>query len=112
MKERNPPKFPLLFLNQVMWWSFLSCLSLLKRGIRRRRGVRGERKRYLTLGMFLLKLLLIILNLMMNLCLLLILVIMIGKITPLLILKISLVSIMKIMIAILLVLFMFRPIMI
>src|SRR3954471_18314373 len=102
MKERNPPKFLLLFLNQVMWWSFLSCLSLLKRRRRRRR--RRERKMYLSLGMFLLKLLLMILNLMMNLVLLLILVIMIGKSTPLLIFKISLVSIMKMMIAILLVL--------
>src|SRR3954465_15893331 len=35
MKERNPPKFLLLFLNQVMWWSFLSCLSLLKKKKRR-----------------------------------------------------------------------------
>jgi hypothetical protein len=56
MKRRNPRKFLLLFLliNQGMWRSFLSSLSLLNRGRRRRRGVKGERKRYLPLTMFLL----------------------------------------------------------
>jgi hypothetical protein len=62
MKRRNPPKFLLLFLttNQGMWRSFLSSLSLLKRGRRRRRrrrrggGVKGESKRYLPLSMMLL----------------------------------------------------------
>jgi hypothetical protein len=39
MKRRNPPKFPLLFVtrNQGMWRSFLSSLSLLNKGRRRRR---------------------------------------------------------------------------
>jgi hypothetical protein len=59
MKRRNPPKFLLSFLsiNQGMWRSFLSSLSLLKkgrRGRRRRRGVKGERKWYLPLSMLLL----------------------------------------------------------
>jgi hypothetical protein len=36
-----------------MWRSFLSSLSLLKKG-RRRRGVKGERKQYLPLSMLLL----------------------------------------------------------
>jgi hypothetical protein len=52
MKRRNPPKFLLLFLslNQGMWRSFLSSLSLLKKGrIRRRRGLKGESKRYISL---------------------------------------------------------------
>jgi hypothetical protein len=57
MKRRNHPKFVLLFLtiNQGMWRSFLSSISLLKKGRRRRReGVKGERKRYLPLSMLLL----------------------------------------------------------
>jgi hypothetical protein len=38
MKRRNPPKFLLSFLsiNQGMWRSFLSSISLLKKGRRRR----------------------------------------------------------------------------
>jgi hypothetical protein len=47
-KRRNPPKFLLSFLsvNQIMWRSFLSSLSLLKKRVRRRRrrrrgGVKG-----------------------------------------------------------------------
>jgi hypothetical protein len=53
-KKEESSKVPLLFLsiNQIMWRSFLSSLSLLKR--RRRRGVKGERKRYLPLSMLLL----------------------------------------------------------
>jgi hypothetical protein len=62
MKRRNPPKFLLSFLsiNDGMWRSFLSSLSLLKKERRRRRrrrrreGVKGERKRYLPLSMLLL----------------------------------------------------------
>jgi hypothetical protein len=60
MRRRNPPKFLLSFLsvNQDIWRSFLSSLSLLKKGrrrrIRRRRGVKGERKWYLPLSMLLL----------------------------------------------------------
>jgi hypothetical protein len=52
MKGRNPPKFLLSFLtiNQGMWRSFLSSISLLKRGRRTRRGVKGERKLYLPLS--------------------------------------------------------------
>jgi hypothetical protein len=58
IERRNPPKFLLSFLsvNQIMWRSFLSTLSLLKKRVRRRRirGVKGERKRYLPLSMLLL----------------------------------------------------------
>jgi hypothetical protein len=60
IERRNPPKFLLLFLsaNQIMWRKCLSSLSLLKERVRRvrkrRRGVKGERKRYLPLSMLLL----------------------------------------------------------
>jgi hypothetical protein len=62
IERRNPPKFLLLFLsvNQIMWRRCLSSLSLLKERVRRvrirrrRRGVKGERKRYLPLSMLLL----------------------------------------------------------
>jgi hypothetical protein len=60
IERRNPPKFLLLFLsaNQIMWRKRLSSLSLLKERVRRvrrrRRGVKGERKRYLPLSMLLL----------------------------------------------------------
>jgi hypothetical protein len=58
MGRRNPPKFLLSFMsvNQDMWRSFLSSLSLLKKGRRRRRrrGVKGERKWYLPLSILLL----------------------------------------------------------
>jgi hypothetical protein len=59
IERRNPPKFLLLFpsVNQIMWRRCLSSLSLLKervRRVRRRRGVKGKRKRYLPLSMLLL----------------------------------------------------------
>jgi hypothetical protein len=41
-------------INQGMWRSFLSSLSLLKKGRSRREGVKGERKRYILLSMLLL----------------------------------------------------------
>jgi hypothetical protein len=55
-KRRNPPKFLLLFLsvNQTIWRRYLSSLSFLKERVRIRRGVKGERKRYLPLSMLLL----------------------------------------------------------
>jgi hypothetical protein len=58
IERRNPPKFLLLFLslNQILWRRCLSSLSLLKkrvRRVRRRRGVKGERKQYLPLSMLL-----------------------------------------------------------
>jgi hypothetical protein len=58
IERRNPPNFILLFLsvNQIMWRRCLSSLSLPKERLRRvrRRGVKGERKRYLPLSMLLL----------------------------------------------------------
>jgi hypothetical protein len=58
IERRNPPKFLLLLVNQIMWRSSLSSLSLLKERVirvrRRRRGVKGERKRYLPLSILLL----------------------------------------------------------
>jgi hypothetical protein len=59
MRRRNPPKFLLSFLtiNQGTWRSFLSSLSLLNKGRRRRRrreGAKGERKWYLPLSILIL----------------------------------------------------------
>jgi hypothetical protein len=59
-EESSKVSSTFLSVNQIMWRSSLSSLSLLKKGRRRRRrrrrreGVKGERKWYLPLSMLLL----------------------------------------------------------